>query len=326
MNNSTISDQEIDRNQWNAVFTSITNEYRGVHARLEVFGKDLGDQAPTEDTPFQGISADNKDGENVVWIDFGDNHLNARNSRRQSRSHASADWSKRPGGRSSSKRRNQNAPPPWPAGRVRVAAGRAAVNQPGEMRMRVILARNWWSLVIRGIAAIIFGILTFVWPGITVTALVFLFAGYALVDGVVSLAGAVRAAEAHDRWGALLLEGIVGIAAAIATILWPGITALSLVFVIAAWAIITGVAEIAAAVRLRKHIHGEWLLALAGILSILFGVLVVAMPIAGALVIAIWIGAYALVFGVTLVALGFRLRSWLRGPHETGSPMPLPAH
>jgi uncharacterized membrane protein HdeD (DUF308 family) len=192
--------------------------------------------------------------------------------------------------------------------------------------MPVTLARNWWSLVIRGIAAIIFGILTFVWPGITVTALVFLFAGYALVDGVVSLAGAVRAAEAHDRWGALLLEGIVGIAAAIATILWPGITALSLVFVIAAWAIITGVAEIAAAVRLRKHIHGEWLLALAGILSILFGVLVVAMPIAGALVIAIWIGAYALVFGVTLVALGFRLRSWLRGPHETGSPMPLPAH
>jgi uncharacterized membrane protein HdeD (DUF308 family) len=192
--------------------------------------------------------------------------------------------------------------------------------------MRVILARNWWSLVIRGIVAIIFGILTFVWPGITVTALVFLFAGYALVDGVVSLAGAVRAAEAHDRWGALLLEGIVGIAAAIATILWPGITALSLVYVIAAWAIITGVAEIAAAVRLRKHIHGEWLLALAGILSILFGVFVVAMPIAGALVIAIWIGAYALVFGVTLVALGFRLRSWLRGPHETGSPMPLPAH
>jgi hypothetical protein len=73
MNNSTISDQEIDRNQWNAVFTSITNEYRGVHARLEVFGRDLGDQTPTEDTPFQGISADNKDGENVVWIDFGDN-------------------------------------------------------------------------------------------------------------------------------------------------------------------------------------------------------------------------------------------------------------
>jgi uncharacterized membrane protein HdeD (DUF308 family) len=192
--------------------------------------------------------------------------------------------------------------------------------------MRVVLARNWWSLVIRGIAGIIFGILTFVWPGMTVTALVFLFAAYALVDGVVSLVGAVRAAEAHDRWGALLLEGIVGIAAAIATILWPGITALSLVFVIAAWAIITGVAEIAAAVRLRKHIHGEWLLALAGILSILFGVFVVAMPIAGALVIAIWIGAYALVFGVTLVALGFRLRSWLRGPHETGSPMPLPAH
>ena len=129
------------------------------------------------------------------------------------------------------------------------------------------MAKNWWSLLIRGIAAILFGILTFVWPGITVTALVFLFAAYALVDGVVSLAGAVRAAEAHDRWGALLLEGIVGIAAAIVTIVWPGLTAVSLVFVIAVWAIITGVAEIAAAVRLRRHIHGEWLLALAGVLS-----------------------------------------------------------
>jgi uncharacterized membrane protein HdeD (DUF308 family) len=191
--------------------------------------------------------------------------------------------------------------------------------------MRVTLVKNWWSLVVRGVIAIILGILAFVWPGITLMALAFLFAGYALLDGALSLAGAVRAAEAHGRWGALLFEGIVGILAAFITVLWPAITALALVFIIAAWAIITGVAEIAAAIRLRRHIHGEWLLALAGVVSILFGVLVAAMPLAGAVVIAWWVGAYLVVFGVMLVALGFRLRNWARGAH-VGSPMPSPAH
>lgn len=191
--------------------------------------------------------------------------------------------------------------------------------------MRVILAKNWWSLVLRGVVAVLLGIATFVWPGITLTALVFLFAGYALVDGALSLAGALRAAEARDRWGALLIEGLVGIFAAFVTVLWPGITALALVYVIAAWAIITGVSEIAAAVRLRHHIRGEWLLALAGVASIVFGVLMAAMPLAGALVIALWVGAYMLVFGILLIALGFRLRSWSHGAH-LGSPMPAPAH
>jgi uncharacterized membrane protein HdeD (DUF308 family) len=191
--------------------------------------------------------------------------------------------------------------------------------------MRPILARNWWSLVLRGVLGIILGVITFVWPGITLTALVFLFAGYALLDGALSLAGALRAAEAHERWGALLFEGIVGILAAFVTALWPAITALALVFVIAAWAIVTGIAEIAAAVRLRRQIHGEWMLALAGVASILFGVLLAAMPLAGALVLALWVGAYMLVFGVMLVALGLRLRSWSRGSHA-GAPMPAPAH
>ena len=131
--------------------------------------------------------------------------------------------------------------------------------------MRIVLARNWWSLVLRGVLGILVGILTFVWPGITLTALVFLFGAYALVDGVVSIAGAIRAAESHERWGALLIEGIVGILAAAFTVLWPPITALALVYVMAAWAIVTGIFEIVAAVRLRKHITGEWLLALSGI-------------------------------------------------------------
>jgi uncharacterized membrane protein HdeD (DUF308 family) len=191
--------------------------------------------------------------------------------------------------------------------------------------MRLVIARNWWSLVIRGFLGILIGILTFAWPGLTLTALVFLFAGYALVDGVVSIAGAMRAAAAHERWGSLLIEGIVGIAAAVITALWPAITALGLVYVIAAWAIVTGITEIAAAVRLRKYISGEWLLALSGIASVVFGVLVAVVPVAGALVIAIWFGAYALVFGAILMALGFRLRTWDRAL-PMGGRIPTPAH
>jgi uncharacterized membrane protein HdeD (DUF308 family) len=192
-------------------------------------------------------------------------------------------------------------------------------------RMRLALATNWGALVIRGLAGIIFGILALTWPGITLLALVFLFAGYALVDGVTSLIGAVRAIEHHDRWGVLVLEGIVGIVAAVVTIAWPGITALALVYVIAAWAIITGVLEIAAAIRLRRHISGEWLLVLGGIASLVIGFLLMIAPLAGALVIAIWVGAYALVFGVVLVALGFRLRSWGR-TSTAGGQVPLQAH
>jgi len=179
--------------------------------------------------------------------------------------------------------------------------------------MDFILARNWWSLVIRGIVGIAVGIVSFLWPGITLSALVLLFGVYALIDGIVNLTGAARAAEAHERWGVLLLEGIIGILAAVATVLWPTITALALVYIIGAWAILTGVAEIGAAIRIRRHVTGEWLLAIAGVLSILFGVLIVAVPLAGALVITLWFGAYAFLFGIVLLGLGFRLRHWRHG-------------
>jgi uncharacterized membrane protein HdeD (DUF308 family) len=172
---------------------------------------------------------------------------------------------------------------------------------------------------------ILLGLLTIFWPGITFAGLIVLFGAYALIDGIINIAGAVRAIEARDRWGALLFEGIVGILAAAATIMWPGITALALVFVIAAWAIITGIAEIVAAIRLRTYISGEWLLVLSGIASLVFGVLVAAAPRAGALVIALWLGAYAFVFGVLLVALGFRLRSWERAL-PAGPPITAHAH
>src|SRR5207302_9070039 len=122
---------------------------------------------------------------------------------------------------------------------------------------------------------------------ITLSALVLLFGAYALNDGILGITGALRASKAHERWGALLIEGIVGILAAIVTIVWPAITALTLVYVIAAWALITGFFEIMAAVQLRKYITGEWLLALSGVASVLFGILLIAVPLAGALVISL---------------------------------------
>jgi uncharacterized membrane protein HdeD (DUF308 family) len=191
--------------------------------------------------------------------------------------------------------------------------------------MHVVIARNWWSLVIRGLVGILFGIITFAWPGITFAALVIVFGAYALLDGIFSLVGAVKAAQAHERWGALVFLGVTGIGAGVVTVLWPAITAFVLVCLIAAWAIVTGVFEIAAAVRLRRYIEREWLLALAGIASLVFGILIIIAPLAGALVIAIWIGAYALVSGVMLVTLGIKLRSWGRR-QPTGHSVPLPAH
>lgn len=180
--------------------------------------------------------------------------------------------------------------------------------------MRFALAHNWWSLVVRGMVAILFAIVTFFWPALTFGALVFLFAGYALVDGVMSIIGAMRAERAHERWGALLFEGMAGVAAAVVTVFWPAITALALVYIVAFWAMLTGFAEIAAAFRLRRHVAGEVLLAIAGALSIAFGVLLVFAPLAGAIVLALWLGAYMFVFGAVLIALGFRLRSLARGP------------
>ncbi len=178
--------------------------------------------------------------------------------------------------------------------------------------MTFVLAENWWSLVIRGLVALIVGIIAFVLPGITLAALVILFGAYALIDGVVSFIGAWKASREHERWGVLVLEGIAGIVASVVTILWPGITAFALVVLIAAWALVTGAFEIAASIRLRKYISGEWLLALSGIASIIFGFLMIVFPLAGALAIAYMVGIYALVFGVLLLALGFRLRGWAK--------------
>jgi uncharacterized membrane protein HdeD (DUF308 family) len=168
------------------------------------------------------------------------------------------------------------------------------------------------------LAGIVFGIITFFAPGISLAALVLLFGAYALMDGVLAIVSAVRRRGA-DRWWLLLLEGLVGIGAGVLTFLWPAITAIVLLYVIAAWALVTGVFEIAAAIRLRKAITGEWLLALSGIFSVALGVLLVLFPGPGALAVVIWIGAYAFVFGALLFALGLRLRG-LGSPRTRGEP------
>jgi uncharacterized membrane protein HdeD (DUF308 family) len=178
--------------------------------------------------------------------------------------------------------------------------------------MMIVLSRNWWALALRGLFAVLFGIAAFALPGITLGALVLLYGAYAFVDGVFAITAAmVGRTEGVPVW-ALLLEGIFGIAVGVLTMFWPGITALALLFMISAWAVVTGVLEIVAAIRLRKEIQGEWLLALSGILSILFGLALVVNPGAGALAVVWLIGAYAIAFGLLLIALGFRLRSWSR--------------
>jgi uncharacterized membrane protein HdeD (DUF308 family) len=170
------------------------------------------------------------------------------------------------------------------------------------------LARNWWAIALRGLAGIIFGILAFVMPGVTLAVLVLLFGAYALVDGIFNIIAAVTGRTGAQSWWMLLLEGLVSVAAGLVTFFMPGLTALTLVYVISAWAIITGVLEIVAAIRLRKLITNEWWLALGGVLSIVFGAFIAAAPGAGALALVFWIGAYAIVFGALLVAVGFRLR------------------
>lgn len=193
------------------------------------------------------------------------------------------------------------------------------------MRVPVIdldsLSHNWWVVVLRGLAGMTFGLVTFFAPGISLAALVLVFGAYAFADGVLAIISAIRRERPGERWVLLLLEGIAGIAAGVVTLLWPGITALVLLYLIAAWALVTGVLEIAVAIRLRKAIKGEWLLILSGILSVALGVMLVLWPGPGALALVIWIGAYAFVFGALLLALGLRLRS-LRP--STGTPRTVP--
>ena len=171
------------------------------------------------------------------------------------------------------------------------------------------LARNWGWIVLRGVAAIVFGVLAFAWPGLTLTALVLLWGGYALADGVLGLVAAFRIREEGRPMWPLVLMGLLGIAAGIITFMRPNMTALVLLALIAGWALFIGILQILAAIRFRKYIANEWMLAFSGVLSVAFGALMIARPGAGAMAVVWTIGAYAVLFGLFLTMLGFRLKS-----------------
>ncbi len=177
-------------------------------------------------------------------------------------------------------------------------------------------SRNWWILALRGLIAIAFGLLVLFQPGISLQALLLLFSAYLLVDGISNMIHALRNHDRYTRWWVPLLEGLVSIIAGILTFVFPAMTALVLLYIIAAWAIVTGILEIAAAIRLRQELQHEWLLGLAGLLSLIFGVLLIISPGTGFLTVLWLIGAYAIAFGLVLLILGIRMRS---GHQETVS-------
>jgi uncharacterized membrane protein HdeD (DUF308 family) len=190
------------------------------------------------------------------------------------------------------------------SGKVRMSASEAArCNALSE-----VLAESWWAVGLRGILGIVFGLICLLATDIALLTFVLLFSAYMLVDGAFAIIAGIRAARNGERWGLLLLEGVVDIAAGIVAFLWPAITVVVLVWIIAIWAIVSGALMLGAAFTLNLD-HGRWWLALGGIASLIFGILLVIMPLVGAVVLTWWIGAYALVFGVLLLVLAFKLHS-----------------
>lgn len=174
--------------------------------------------------------------------------------------------------------------------------------------LSALLARNWWAVGLRGVAAIVFGLVAFFATGATILSLLIVFAALMLADGVLNLIAGIRSARRRERWGVLILQGIASLVAAGVAVLLPGLTMIAFVYLIAAWAVVSGVLAVVAAIRLRGD-HGRWWMGLGGLISIVAGVLLAIAPLLGALVLTWWLGAYAIVFGVTLLVLAYRLRS-----------------
>jgi len=179
---------------------------------------------------------------------------------------------------------------------------------PGRDLLVALLARNWWAIGLRGVLAIVFGLIALFLPGATMLSLVIVFAIYAFVDGVFGIVSAVWAAQAGERWGLLATEGLVDIAVAVIAVLWPGITVIAFVLLVAVWAILTGALALAAAFRLQIE-DGRWWLVVGGLVSLLYGALLIIAPMTGAVVLTWWLGAYALIFGVSLIVLAFKLKA-----------------
>jgi uncharacterized membrane protein HdeD (DUF308 family) len=171
-----------------------------------------------------------------------------------------------------------------------------------------ILAENWWAVGLRGLFGIAFGLICLLVPAVAILALILLFSAYMLVDGALAILSGVKAARSGERWGLLMLEGVVDIAAGAVAFLWPGITAVAFVLLLAVWAIVSGALMLTAALSLKIE-HGRWWLALGGIASIIFGIVLLLAPVVGAIVLTWWLGAYAVVFGGLLLVLAFQLHS-----------------
>jgi len=185
---------------------------------------------------------------------------------------------------------------------------------------RATLNRHWWAFLLRGIAAILFAALTFLAPHVSLATLVLVFGVYALVDGFFALFLAVRRTIRHRSSGLLLLQGLLGIAAGVCTWLFPQRTALALVYIIAVWALLTGLLELAAGVLFRRWLPGHWLVIFGGAASVLLGLALFAYPGPGAVALVLWVGAYAFVFGVLLVSFAFKVRAWRNQSHRLSAP------
>jgi uncharacterized membrane protein HdeD (DUF308 family) len=174
--------------------------------------------------------------------------------------------------------------------------------------MSALLARNWWAVALRGVFAVIFALIAFFWPGATILSFVLFFSAYMLVDGVFGIVSGIRAASRHERWGLLIFEGILNILVGILAFVMPGLTVVFFVTLLAVWSLITGILMIVAAFKLNPDFGRGWLI-FSGVVSVLFGVALLVAPLIGAVVLTWWLGAYAMVFGIALIVLAFKLRS-----------------
>lgn len=204
---------------------------------------------------------------------------------------------------------------PHPSGPHSDPLGRAAA-------MRALLAQNWWAIALRGVFAILFGLVALFSPGATLLSLAFLFAAYLIVDGVFGIVAAIRAASHHERWGLLLAEGALNIVMGLIAALFPVGAVLAFVMVTAAWSIVTGILMVVAALKLNPAYGRGWLI-VSGVVSVLFGLALALSPVVGAVVLTWWMGGYAIAFGAALLVLAFKLRGRrLDGPARTGTALP----
>jgi uncharacterized membrane protein HdeD (DUF308 family) len=184
--------------------------------------------------------------------------------------------------------------------------------------MSELLAQNWWAIALRGVFAIVFALIAFFVPGATLLSLVLFFSAYMLVDGVFGIVAGIRAATAHQRWGLLVLEGVVDILVGVIAFLWPGLTLVFFITLMAVWSLITGALMIVAAFKLHAAYGRGWLI-FSGIVSLLFGIALLIAPLVGAVVLTWWLGAYAMVFGIGLLVLAFKLKARKDTPAPTAT-------